>query len=170
MKNSKLGDASTARNLYDFSAYDFEGNLVSLAEYAGKVVVIVNVATKCLHAEKHFREFAYLAKKYRDKEGLRIIAFPCDQFVSEHRDANDDFECLMDMAEPPCDFFAKVDVNGSNMHPLWQWLKKKTHSVGVNFIMWNFTKFIVDRNGYPVERFSPNTSPMEMENLLLRLF
>ncbi|XP_059610751.1 uncharacterized protein LOC132257739 [Phlebotomus argentipes] len=167
MRNTELGDASKAESLYDFSAYNIEGKLVSLAKYREKVVVIVNVATKCIHAERHFKEFTDLVKKYKMK-GLCILAFPCDQFGTQQDMVEEMKELVKD--DRPFDFFAPIDVNGSSAHPLWQWLKKKTPTVGVNFIKWNFTKFIVDKNGHPAERLPPNTNPSEMETNLLRVF
>lgn len=94
--------------------------------------------------------------------GLRILAFPCNQFNNQEPGNAEEIQCFLKDRKVKFDLFEKVDVNGKNAHPLWQYLKKEQGGTLFDAIKWNFTKFIVDKNGKPVGRFAPNTSPMEM--------
>ncbi|GAB0097710.1 Glutathione peroxidase [Sergentomyia squamirostris] len=166
----EFGDPQKAETLYDFSAYDKAGNLVSLSKYSGQVLVITNVTTKCSHAKSQFKDFVELVQKYGESKNLRILAFDCNQFVSEDPDSAEVIEDLLKPGQNFIDYFDEINVNGSTAHPLWQWLKKKNPTVGGTYIKWNFTKFIVDNNGRPVERYCSNSLPMEMEDSLWRIF
>lgn len=94
--------------------------------------------------------------------GLRILAFPCDQFNHQEPGNSEEIQCFARDHKVKFDLFEKIDVNGKEAHPLWQYLKKEQGGMLFDGIKWNFTKFIVDKNGKPVERHSPNTSPKEM--------
>ncbi|WP_285448787.1 glutathione peroxidase [Xanthomonas sp. LMC-A-07] len=147
----------TTLSTYQFT--DLDGQPQSLAEYAGKVVLVVNVASKCGFTPQ-YAGLQALWQRYRDR-GLVVIGFPCDQFGhQEPGDAADIRQfCLLDYA---VDFplAAKVEVNGSGAHPLWQWLKHEKRGVlGSEAIKWNFTKFLIGRDGRVLERYAPTTKP-----------
>ena len=99
-----------------------------------------------------------LYQKYAEK-GLRILAFPCNQFGSQEPGSNDDIKQFAAKYGVAFDMFAKINVNGANAHPLWKYLKERQGGVLGNFIKWNFTKFVIDRNGQPVARYAISTDP-----------
>ena len=144
---------------YDFSARDIEGHERSLADYRGKVLLVVNVASKCGFTPQ-YTGLEKLWRQYRDR-GLVVLGFPCDQFG--HQEPGDEAEirnfCSLtyDVDFP---MFAKVEVNGGGAHPLWQWLKKeKAGFLGTAAIKWNFSKFLVGRDGRVLARYAPRTRP-----------
>lgn len=102
--------------------------------------------------------------------GLRILAFPCNQFGNQEPGNGEEIQCFLKDRKVEFDLFEKIDVNGKNSHPLWQFLKNKQGGTLFDAIKWNFSKFIVDKNGIPVERFGPNTSPQEMKATLEKYF
>jgi glutathione peroxidase len=146
---------------YDFTATTIDGEEQPLSAYEGKVLLVVNTASKCGFTpqyeglEKLHREFA--------DAGLTVLGFPCDQFG--HQEPGDEAEikqfCSLtyDVTFP---MFAKIDVNGDETHPLYEWLKSEQRGVLGGRIKWNFTKFLVDRSGRPVKRFAPNAAPEEL--------
>jgi len=144
---------------YDFSARDIDGNERALADYRGNALLIVNVASKCGFTPQ-YAGLEALHKKYRD-QGLTVLGFPCDQFG--HQEPGNELEirnfCTLtyDVNFP---MFAKIDVNGGDAHPLYQWLKKeKSGLLGIGAIKWNFTKFLTDREGKPIKRYAPTDTP-----------
>lgn len=150
-------------NLYDFTVLDIDRKEVSLSEYKGKVVLIVNTATRCGFTPQ-FEGLERLYAENRDK-GLVILGFPCNQFA--HQAPENDAEiasfCSLhyDVQFP---HFAKIDVNGDNAHPLYKWLKSEQKGTFGNAIKWNFTKFLVDREGNAVGRFGPTVTPASLES------
>ncbi|WP_430388997.1 glutathione peroxidase [Dyella sp. 20L07] len=145
--------------VYDFSARDIDGNEHSLAEYRGKPLLIVNVASKCGFTPQ-YTGLEALWRADRDK-GLVILGFPCDQFG--HQEPGDEAEISnfcstsYDVSFP---LFSKVEVNGEGAHPLYKWLKSEGKGIlGSESIKWNFTKFLVDRNGQVVKRYAPTDTP-----------
>jgi glutathione peroxidase len=149
--------------LYEFSANDIEGRERQLEEFAGKVLLIVNVASKCGFTPQ-YRGLEALWRKHRDA-GLAVLGFPCDQFG--HQEPGDEAEikqfCSLnyDVTFP---LFAKIDVNGAGAHPLYRWLKAEQPGVlGTEAIKWNFTKFLVDRSGRVVRRYAPNDTPEKID-------
>lgn len=102
--------------------------------------------------------------------GLRILAFPCDQFAHQEPGTNEEIACSIRERKVQFDLFEKVNVNGKEAHPLWQFLKKKQGGFLLDLIKWNFTKFIVNKEGVPVERHGPSTSPAELKKNLEKLF
>lgn len=100
--------------------------------------------------------------------GLRILAFPCNQFAHQEPGDAEEIQCFARDHKVQFDLFEKIDINGKNAHPLWQYLKKQQGGTLFDAIKWNFTKFIVDKQGKPVERHSPNTSPKEMLKDLMK--
>jgi glutathione peroxidase len=144
---------------YDFSARDIDGNEQPLSKYKGEALLIVNVASKCGFTPQ-YTGLEALHKEYHDK-GFEVLGFPCDQFG--HQEPGDEAEiknfCSLtyDVTFP---MFAKVEVNGSGAHPLYEWLKKeKSGMLGIGAIKWNFTKFLVDRDGKVVKRYAPTDTP-----------
>ena len=145
--------------IYDFSARTIDGAERSLADYRGKVVLIVNVASKCGFTP----QYAGLEALYRAhaERGFVVLGFPCDQFG--HQEPGDEAEiqnfCALhyDVTFP---LFAKIDVNGAHAHPLYEHLKSAAKGVlGTEAIKWNFTKFLVDRDGKVVGRYAPTDTP-----------
>jgi glutathione peroxidase len=144
---------------YDFIADDLDGSPQPLSQYAGKVLLVVNVASKCGFTP----QYAGLEQLWRDyrNRGLVVLGFPCDQFG--HQEPGDAAEirnfCSLtyDVDFP---MFAKVEVNGANAHPLWKWLKdEKGGLLGIDAIKWNFTKFLVGRDGRVLHRYAPTEKP-----------
>jgi glutathione peroxidase len=146
---------------YDFAATTIDGEEQSLSAYEGKVLLVVNVASKCGFTP----QYAGLEKLHREfvDNGLAVLGFPCDQFG--HQEPGDEAEikefCSLnyDVTFP---MFAKIDVNGDDTHPLYQWLKGEQRGLLGGRIKWNFTKFLVDRSGQPVRRYAPNTVPEDI--------
>ena len=146
-------------SVYDFSARDIDGNEHSLADYRGKTLLIVNVASKCGFTPQ-YTGLEALWRADRDK-GLVVLGFPCDQFG--HQEPGDEAEIRnfcstsYDVTFP---MFAKIEVNGQGTHPLYKWLKSEGKGIlGSEAIKWNFTKFLVDRDGQVVKRYAPNDTP-----------
>lgn len=102
--------------------------------------------------------------------GLRILAFPCDQFANQEPGDSEEIQCFVRDRKVEFDLFEKVNVNGKEAHPLWQFMKKKQGGFLLDLIKWNFTKFIVDKNGNPVERHGPSTSPAQLKKNLEKYF
>ncbi|HEY9131535.1 MAG TPA: glutathione peroxidase [Dyella sp.] len=150
-------------SVYDFSARDIDGNERSLAEWRGKTLLIVNVASKCGFTPQ-YTGLEALWRKYRDK-GVAVLGFPCDQFG--HQEPGDEAEIKnfcstsYDVSFP---MFAKIEVNGENTHPLYRWLKKEGKGIlGSEAIKWNFTKFLIDDRGEVVRRYAPTDTPEKIE-------
>ncbi|XP_053665208.1 uncharacterized protein LOC128714356 [Anopheles marshallii] len=159
-------DGKAASSVYDFTAKDIDGKQVQLGQYRGHVLIIVNVASHCGYTDGHYKEFNQLYKEYAESKGLRILAFPCNQFGGQEPGTNAEIKQFAADRNVQFDMFAKVDVNGDDAHPLWQYLKQRQGGTLVDAIKWNFTKFIVDKNGQPVGRYGPTTSPLEMRDEL----
>jgi glutathione peroxidase len=149
--------------LHDFRALDIDGNERALSEFAGQVVLVVNVASRCGFTPQ-YAGLETLWRTYRDR-GFAVLGFPCDQFG--HQEPGDEAEirrfCSLnyDVTFP---LFAKIEVNGEGAHPLWKWLKQeKSGLLGIDAIKWNFTKFLVGRDGRVLKRFAPNDAPASLE-------
>ena len=155
-------------DLYNFSVKDKNGKDISLEEYKGKVLVIVNTASKC-GLTPQFKDLEELYKKY-NKDGLEILGFPCNQFANQDPASNEEIQefCQLNYGVT-FKIFSKIDVNGSNAHPLYNFLKKEKKGVFGSAIKWNFTKFVIDKNGNVIQRFAPKDSPLKMENLIKNL-
>lgn len=144
---------------YDFSAIDIDGHDKSLTDYEGKVLLMVNVASKCGFTPQ-YTGLQTLWEKYRDR-GLVVMGFPCDQFG--HQEPGNEAE-IMNFCSLTYDvdfpMFSKIDVNGANAHPLWKWLKEeKSGLLGIGAIKWNFSKFLVGRDGKVIKRYAPTDTP-----------
>ena len=150
-------------SIYDFEVKDAQGNTKTLVDNQDKVMLIVNTASKCGFTP----QYEGLQKLYEDyhEQGLEILAFPCDQFAHQEPGTNEDIQafCTMNygVAFP---VMAKIEVNGKNAHPLYKYLRKKQKDgLFGDFIKWNFTKFLVDKEGNVVKRFSPDTEPQKLK-------
>lgn len=159
--NAKMADWKSASSVYDFTVKDITGADVSLSKYKGNVLLIVNIASLCGLTATNYKELVELDEKYRDR-GLRILAFPCNQFNGQEPGSADDIVCFAKKQNANFDLFEKVNVNGDDASPLWKFLKNKQGGTFGDFIKWNFTKFIVDKEGQPVERHSPTTEPHKL--------
>ncbi|XP_038982711.1 probable phospholipid hydroperoxide glutathione peroxidase isoform X2 [Phoenix dactylifera] len=151
------------------SLKDAGGNDVDLSIYKGKVLLIVNVASQCGLTNSNYTELSTLYERYKDK-GLEILAFPCNQFGAQEPGTNEqilDFACTRFKAEYP--IFDKVDVNGGNAAPIYKFLKSRKGSLFGSGIKWNFTKFLVDKEGHVVDRYAPTTSPLSFEKKIKKL-
>lgn len=155
--------------IYDFVVKDNEGNDVKLDKYKGKVLLIVNTATKCGFTPQ-YEGLEELYKKYKD-QGFEILDFPCNQFGHQapEDDAGIQGFCTLNYGTT-FDRFAKIDVNGENEEPLYRYLKDQAGGVLGDDIKWNFTKFLVDREGKVVKRYASQKTPRkigeEIEKLL----
>lgn len=150
-------------SIYDIDVKEIRGNLRSMADYRGKVLLIVNTASKCGFTPQ-FEGLERLYEKYKDR-GLMILGFPCNQFLNQDPGNEQDIEqfCSLNYGVT-FPMHAKVDVNGPQAHPLFQFLKKSAKGfLGSEAVKWNFTKFLVDSEGRVVQRFSPQTPPEQIE-------
>ncbi|MFA6986543.1 MAG: glutathione peroxidase [Arenimonas sp.] len=148
---------------YDFSARTLDGEEQKLATHQGKAMLIVNTASKCGFTPQ-YTGLEKLWEKYQDK-GLVVLGFPCDQFGHQEPGDADEIKnfCSLnyDVTFP---LYEKIEVNGGNAHPLWKWLKKeKPGLLGMESVKWNFTKFLVDKNGKVVKRYAPTDTPEKIE-------
>ena len=148
--------------VYDFQAADIDGKPVGLSDYRGKVLLIVNVASKCGFTSQ-YTGLEHLWKDYRDR-GLVVLGFPCDQFGSQEPGSEEEIKNFCSLTyEVDFPLFAKIDVNGDQAHPLWKWLKQeKSGLLGIGAIKWNFSKFLVGRDGKVLKRFAPTDTPQSL--------
>ena len=154
--------------IYDFKANDYKGNEVSLSEYKGKVLLIVNTATKCGFTPQ-YNELEELYSRYKD-QGFVILDFPCNQFFRQAPGTSEEIHnaCVLrfNIAFPQ---FEKIEVNGDEEHPLYTFLKENCPVNKGKKIKWNFTKFLVDREGNIVNRFEPTKKPSDFEKEIVAL-
>jgi glutathione peroxidase len=155
--------------IYDFSAKKLGGEEISLDTFRGTVLLIVNVASKCGFTPQ-YEGLEALYRKYSAK-GFAILGFPCNQFGGqEPGDASEIAQFCSRTYDVTFPMFEKIDVNGAAAHPLYQFLKaEQTGVLGTEPIKWNFTKFLVDRQGQVTGRFAPTTKPSDMEADIERL-
>lgn len=150
-------------SVYDFSVKDIKGQTISLQEYASKVLLIVNVASKCGFTAQ-YESLQSLYEKYKDK-GFMILGFPCNQFLNQEPSDEKQIEqfCSLNFGVS-FDMFAKIDVNGQDADPLFKYLKKEAKGVfGSEAVKWNFTKFLIDTDGKVIKRYAPATKPKDIE-------
>ncbi|MED4462301.1 glutathione peroxidase [Metabacillus fastidiosus] len=155
-------------NIYNFDVKMTNGEMKSLKDYEGKILLIVNTASKC-GLTPQFKGLQELYDTYKEK-GLEILGFPCSQFN------NQEFSNIEETTEfcqlnygVTFPILAKIDVNGDNADPLFKFLKEKKKGTLSKSIKWNFTKFLVDRNGEVIERYAPTTSPEKIEEDIIKL-
>ncbi|MFZ6051816.1 glutathione peroxidase [Halocola ammonii] len=158
----------SATNFYDFEANDLKGHKTSMKDYEGNLILVVNTASKC-GLTPQYEGLEELYSKYKDR-GFTILGFPCNQFGSqEPGDENDIEEFCQVNYGVSFPMFAKVDVNGSDAHPIFKYLKSEQGGFLGSKIKWNFTKFLIDRNGQPVKRFAPTTKPQKIESHIKKM-
>lgn len=151
-------------SIHDFSVRDIHGRERSLGEWSGQVLLVVNVASKCGFTPQ-YAGLQELQRKHAG-EGFSVLGFPCDQFG--HQEPGDEAEILsFCQTQYDVDFplFEKLRVNGEDAHPMYVWLGAQLPGVlGSKGIKWNFTKFLIDREGHPVRRYAPTTTPERIES------
>ena len=155
-------------SLYDFTVSDQADQPVSLQDYKGKIVLIVNTATGC-GLTPQYQGLQELYDKYKD-QGFEILDFPCNQFMGQAPGSAEEINsfCTLNY-QTTFPRFAKIKVNGKEAEPLFEWLKKeKSGPLGAR-IEWNFAKFLINREGQVVERFSSKTDPLKMEDTIKSL-
>jgi len=151
-------------NIYSFEALDIHGKKVALSKFTGKVILVVNVASKCGHT-KQYAGLESLYKKHHDK-GLEILGFPCNQFGGQEPGSETDIQefCTVKFGVT-FPLFSKIKVNGPDAHPLFPYLKEQAlGEEGKKPIKWNFTKFLVDRKGNVIKRFLSRETPESIES------
>jgi len=153
-----------AASIYEFTANDIDGNPVNLGDLCrDRVCVIVNVATQWGLTKTNYDQLQALYSKYAES-GLRILGFPCNQFGGQEPGSNADIKkYATETHGVTFNLFEKIKVNGSDAHPLWKYLKKAQGGTFIDAIKWNFTKFLVDKNGQAIKRFGPKENPDSME-------
>lgn len=155
-------------NIYDYKVRNAKGVEVSMTEYQGKVLLIVNTATGCGFTPQ-YEGLQKLYDKYQDK-GLEILDFPCNQFGHQAPGTEEEIQEFCTLRyKTTFPLFAKIDVNGKGAEPLFQYLKRQKGGFLGDDIKWNFTKFLVSRNGTVVERYAPATKPEKIEEDILKL-
>jgi len=159
----------SAASIYEFAAKDIDGNQVSLDKYRGHVVLIVNVPSQWGFTDKNYKQLQELHTKYAESAGLRILAFPSNQFGNQEPGTDAEIkEFATGKYGAQFDLFSKINVNGNDAHPLWKYLKSKQAGFLFDAIKWNFTKFLVNKQGIPVARYAPNQEPMSFEKDIIR--
>ncbi|MCF1470916.1 MULTISPECIES: glutathione peroxidase [Rhizobium/Agrobacterium group] len=148
-------------NAHDFSAKDITGRERKLAEFAGKLLLIVNTASKCGFTPQ-YEGLETLQKRFQDD--LVIIGFPCNQFGGQEPGSEAEIASFCDLNfKVSFPMFAKIDVKGNEAHPLYKYLTHEVRGIlGTEAIKWNFTKFLVGRDGTPIARYAPITKPEEI--------
>jgi glutathione peroxidase len=163
---AKLNNKSM--NFYQFNAKSLQGKDILMNSYEGKVVLIVNTASKCGFTPQ-YEGLQNLYKTFNDK-GLVILGFPCNQFASQEPGSAEEISkfCTLNY-KVTFPLFSKIEVNGENAHPLYKYLKTVIPGTLGNEIKWNFTKFLLDRHGKPIKRYAPTTEPKDITADIERL-
>jgi glutathione peroxidase len=148
-------------SFYQFTARSLQGKEISMDSYKGKVILVVNTASKCGFTPQ-LEGLESLYKNYKEK-GFVILGFPCNQFGNQEPGTDKEISegCVINYGVS-FQMFSKVNVNGDNAHPVYKYLKNKLPGFLGRKIKWNFTKFLIDKNGIPVKRFSPATKPEQL--------
>lgn len=155
-------------NIYDYSVKDVNGETISMSKYSGKVLLIVNTATGCGFTPQ-YEGLENLYKKFRG-QGLEILDFPCNQFANQAPGTEAEIKSFCQLKYGVTfQMFSKIDVNGEKEEPLYTFLKAQRKGMVVSKIKWNFTKFLVDRDGNVVERYGPTTTPQKIEEKIKEL-
>ena len=158
--NKKMSEQKPkeANSVYDFTINDIDGHPTSLEKFRGHPLVIVNVACQCGYTKSNYEELADMLKQHHDK-GLRVLLFPCNQFGNQEPGPPQQIKEFVNAYSDKFDIFEKVKVNGSDATPLYKYLKDKCGGFLIDAIKWNFTKFLVNKQGIPVARFAPKDNP-----------
>ncbi|OIT28769.1 PREDICTED: probable glutathione peroxidase 5 [Nicotiana attenuata] len=151
------------KSIHEFTVKDCKGKDVDLNIYSGKVLLVVNVASKCGFTNSNYTQLTELHNKYKDK-GFEVLAFPCNQFLKQEPGTSEEaqqFACTRFKAEYP--IFQKVRVNGPDAAPVYQFLKSSKGGFLGSSIKWNFTKFLIDKEGKVIKRYGSTTTPLAIE-------
>ena len=156
-------------SIYDFNVKTIDGEEISMEKYKGKVLLIVNVASKCGFTSQ-YEGLENLFEKYKN-EDFMVLGFPSNQFANQEPESNEKIKEFCSLTyEVKFDMFAKVDVNGDNEAPLYKFLKSNQKGIlGTEAIKWNFTKFLVDKDGNIINRYASTTTPQAIENDIKKL-
>jgi len=154
--------------IYDFKALSNKGAEVDFSQFEGKVLLIVNTASKCGFTPQ-YDGLEELYQKYKDR-GLVVIGFPCDQFAHQEPGSDEEIAefCRLNHGVT-FPLMSKIEVNGENAHPIYKYLKDAAPGTFGKAIKWNFTKFLINRNGSQITRFSPATTPKSIESKIVEL-
>ncbi|SIS08986.1 glutathione peroxidase [Williamsia sterculiae] len=154
--------------VYDFTATDIDGHQVDLDIFRGKPLLIVNTASQCGFTPQ-YKGLEALHREFAD-QGLEVLGFPCDQFGHQEPGNADEIKNFCSLTyDVTFPMFAKIDVNGGDAHPLYRWLRSQKSGVLGGRIKWNFTKFLVDRSGGVVDRYSPATKPEKLTDKIAKV-
>ena len=150
-------------DIYEFSAKNIAGENIDMKLYQNKVMLIVNTASDCGFTPQ-YKGLQALYQKHSD-QGLEVLAFPCNQFKQQEKGSDEDIKQFCDLRfNISFPLFSKIDVNGDNAHPLFNFLKTQAPGLlGSKGIKWNFTKFLVNKNGQVIKRYAPTTKPEAIE-------
>ena len=155
-------------SFYDFTAIKMSGQEVDMQDYKGKVIIVVNTASKC-GLTPQFAGLEALYTTYKD-QGLEILGFPTNQFGHGDAEENESIESFCQLNYGVTfTMFQKIKVNGGDTHPLFKFLKHEAKGTMGSGIKWNFTKFLIDRDGHVIDRFAPTTDPKEMTEAIKNL-
>ncbi|WP_417285232.1 glutathione peroxidase [Comamonas sp.] len=154
--------SSTAQSVFDFEATDIKGQSVPLSQYRGKVLLIVNTASACGFTPQ-YKGLQALHEKYAD-QGLVVLGFPCNQFGAQEKGSDDEIASFCELNfGVSFPLMHKIEVNGDGAHPLYRWLCSEAPGVlGTKSIKWNFTKFLIARDGQVVRRYAPQDKPEKL--------
>jgi glutathione peroxidase len=156
-----------SKTFFDFSIKDLKGQIFDLTKLKGKPILVVNVASKCGFTSQ-YKGLETLYEKYKDK-GLVILGFPCNQFGGQEPGGPNEIQACGLTYGVSFPIMEKIDVNGSNAHPIYEFLKSsKPGLMGIQMIKWNFEKFLIDKNGNVVERWASISTPESMESTILK--
>lgn len=156
-------------SFYDLSANSLDGQTISMASFKDNVILIVNVASKCGFTPQ-YTGLEAIYQRFRDR-GFVVLGFPCNQFGAQEPGSADDIKQFCSLTYPVSfPMFAKIEVNGPHAHPIYEFLKKeKPGLAGTEGIKWNFTKFLIDKQGNVVDRFAPQTTPESLSGTIEQL-
>lgn len=155
-------------SIYDFNLIDIDENPISMTDYKGKVLLIVNTASKCGFTTQ-YKGLEALYQNYKD-QGLEVLGFPCDQFGNQEPGENEEIKGFCELNYGVTfPLFEKTNVNGEDAHPLFKFLTNAKPGLVGKGIKWNFTKFLVDREGNVVERFAPVVEPETLKSKIEKL-
>jgi len=155
--------------LYNISVKDIELNSVDLSNYKGKTLLIVNVASKCGFTPQ-YKDLQHLYEKYQDQD-FEVLGFPCNQFGAQESGTNEEIQAFCDLTfNVSFKMFDKIEVNGANASPLFKYLKHESPGIlGTEAVKWNFTKFLVNKDGQVVKRFAPKDGKSAIESELKKI-
>lgn len=156
------------KTIYDFTAKNNKGKDMDFTQFKGKVLLIINTASKCGFTPQ-YKGLEELYKKYKD-QGLAVIGFPCDQFGHQEPGSNEEIASFCEMNYGVSfPIMEKIEVNGKNASPIFKYLKSKAGGLFGSRVKWNFTKFLISRDGQTIKRFSPIKNPKSLEKYIEKM-